>query len=186
MSNLVFFDLETQYLYTDLNLDRRDPKSVAQLRLAIAGVLVNGRPSFFTEDEVDNLFQALIKADTIVGHNLVRFDYIVLKPYFDYDIHTLLGAKTLDIMREIDKKTRCWTGLNSLCKLNLGMTKNEDTLNIPKLWREGKHEEVRRYLLNDLKMTEALYNYGKKYGKLKYEHKEYGESWGIREVSVEW
>ena len=65
-------------------------------------------------------------------------------------------------------------------------TKNADTLKIPKMWRDGKHEEVKNYLLNDLKMIQALYNHAKKTKKLKYEHKEYGESFGEKEIAVYW
>jgi len=186
LTKTVFFDLETQYLFEDLGLNRRDPRASTKLKLAIAGVLADGHPSFFMENKVNDLLQALGQADRIVGHNLFRFDYIVLEPYTDLDISVSLRPKTVDMMYEIDKKTSCWTRLDNLCELNLGITKTENPLKIPKMWREGKHVEVRDYLLNDLKMTEAIYNHGKKHGKLKYEHKEYGESKGIREVSVEW
>jgi hypothetical protein len=182
----VFFDLETQYLFEDLGLNHKDPRAPAGLKLAIAGVLESGHPTFFKESEVVDLLQTLTKADTIIGHNLFRFDYIVLKPYTDIDVPDALRRKTIDMMHEIDKKTGCWTGLDSLCRLNLGITKTENPQKIPEMWREGKHAEVRDYLLNDLKMTEAIFNHGKKQGKLKYDHKEYGESKGIREVSIEW
>ncbi len=35
-------------------------------------------------------------------------------------------------------------------------------------------------------MTEAIYSHGKTIGKFKYEHKEYGESKGEKEVNVNW
>ena len=61
------------------------------------------------------------------------------------------------------------------------------TLNIIlRLWRDGKHQEVKDYLLNDLKMTEAIFMHGKKVGKFRYEHKDYGKSLGEREVKVKW
>lgn len=183
----VFFDLETQYLFEELGLDRRDPRAPAKLKLWIAGILpAGGQPAFFMENNVDDLFRALGQADTIVGHNLFRFDYVVLSPYTEMDVSSSFRAKTIDMMLEIDKRTGCWTGLDSLCDLNLGIKKTMDPRKIPKMIREGKHAEVREYLLNDLKMTEAIYNHGRKLGKLKYEHKEYGESKGVREVSIQW
>ena len=66
------------------------------------------------------------------------------------------------------------------------MTKIVDTLKIPKMWRDGKHQEVKDYLLNDLKMTEAIFNHGRNVGKIKYEHKNYGKIIGEREVHVKW
>lgn len=59
-------------------------------------------------------------------------------------------------------------------------------IDIPKMWREGKREDVRNYLLNDLKITERVYIHGRNGGKFKYEHKEWGESFGEREVFVKW
>jgi hypothetical protein len=44
------------------------------------------------------------------------------------------------------------------------------------MWRDGKHQEVKDYLLNDLKMTEAIFMHGKHVGKIKYEHKDFGKS----------
>lgn len=161
----------------------RDP---TKLKLAVAGILTDKKYFFFHENETKELFKTLSRADKIVGHNLLRFDYLVLKPYFDFDIVEALQAKTFDIMLELDKKTGCWIGLDDLSKKNLGMIKTINPLKIPKMWRDGKHDEVREYLLNDLRMTEGIFNHGKKFGKLKYEHKEYGESMGVREVSVEW
>jgi len=64
--------------------------------------------------------------------------------------------------------------------------KKIDTLKIPKMWRDGYHEEVKEYLINDLKMTEAIYNHGKTVRKFKYLHKDYGEIAGEREVIVDW
>ncbi len=183
--NVMFFDLETQHLFQELGMYSYD-RDPTKLKLAVAGILTGGGHLFFREDEVNGLFKTLSRADEIVGHNLLRFDYLVLKPYFDFDILESLRAKTLDIMHELDKKTGCWIRLDDLGRLNLGITKTVDSLKIPKMWRDGKHDEVQAYLLNDLKMLERIFNYGKKFGKLKYEYREYGVSIGLREVSVEW
>ena len=184
--NVIFFDLETQHTFDELGLNRKNPTNLTKLKLAVAGVLTNGKHMFFYENEVDELFKTLGQADTIVGHNLFRFDYLVLKPYFNFDIQRSLRARTFDIMHELDKKTGCWIGLNELCRINLGITKTENPLEIPKMWRDGKHAEVQEYLLNDLKMIEGILNHGKKFGKIKYDHKEYGVSMGMKEVNVEW
>ncbi len=183
---IMFFDLETQYLFGELGMFDRHSKNPTKLKLAVAGILTDKKHFFFHENETKELFKTLSRADKIVGHNLLEFDYLVLNPYFDFDIVEALQAKTFDIMLELDKKTRCWIKLDDLGKRNLGITKTINPLKIPKMWRDGKHDEVREYLLNDLRMTEGIFNHGKKFGKLKYEHKEYRESMGVREVSVEW
>lgn len=182
----VFFDLETQYLFQELGMNdyqSRDPK---KLKLAVAGLLTNKEYLFFEEGQVQELLRALNQADLIVGHNLFRFDYLVLQPYFQENIINTLQNKTFDIMHELDKATKCWVSLDDLCKRNVGLTKTIDTTKIPKLWRDGQHQEVKDYLLNDLRMTEAIFDHAKKVKSLKYEHKEYGNSLGEREVRVNW
>ncbi|MBS7631804.1 hypothetical protein KEJ47_09625 [Candidatus Bathyarchaeota archaeon] len=182
---LTFFDLETQYLLQELGMNHynRDP---TKLKLAVAGILRNGETSFFSENQLDELLKILNDADLIVGHNLLEFDYLVLEPYLGSSILESLRDKTFDIMLELKKLTGCYISLDDLCRRNLGLSKCCNTLEIPKMWRDGKREEVRDYLLNDLKMTEAIFTHGKNRGVFKYEHKEYGKSLGEREIKVKW
>lgn len=182
----VFFDLETQYLFQDLGMRDYSSRDPTKLKLAVAGILSNKGHLFFEEDQAQELFKTLNQADLIVGHNILRFDYMVLKPYIKQDIIKTLQSKTFDTMLELEKVTRCWTSLDDLCKRNFGIAKTVDTLKIPKMWRDGKHQEVKDYLLNDLKMTEAIFNHGKNIGRFKYEYKDYGKSLGEREVSIKW
>ena len=184
--NTVFFDLETQYLFSELGMRDHKSRDPSRLKLAVAGTLSDDCHLFFHEDQVEDLLKILDNADLIIGHNLFRFDYLVLQPYADADVVKSLDFKTFDTMLELKKLTNCWTSLDDLCGRNLGMRKTVNTLKIPKMWRDGKHQEVIEYLLNDLKMTESLYNHGKKNKKLKYEYKEYGKSFGEREVEVDW
>ncbi len=181
-----FFDLETQWLFEELGMINYKNNDPTKLKIAVAGVLQNGKTTFFNENETVELIETLKKADKIVGHNLFGFDYLVLQPYIKKEILKTLHPNTLDMMHELNKLTGCFTKLDDLGKRNVGMSKSIDTKKIPKMWRDGKHNAVRDYLLNDLKMTEAIFNHGKKFKKLKYEHKDYGKSLGEREVRVKW
>ena len=182
----VFFDLETQYLFRDLGMMDYKSREPGRLKLAVAGVLSDNEYLFFHEDRVQELFKILNQADLIVGHNLLRFDYLVLQPYFRQNIPAMLQHKTFDMMRELEKLTGCWISLNDLGQRNLGVSKTVDVLKIPKMWRAGRHQEVKDYLAHDLEMTAGIFNHGKKIKRFRYERKEYGESLGEREVSVEW
>jgi DEAD/DEAH box helicase domain-containing protein len=181
--DIIFFDLETQYLFSELGMNDyiKDP---SKLKIAIAGIKTNSETLFFDESKVIELLDYLKKADLIVGHNLLGFDYNVLQHYFKENIKVLLKSKTFDIMFELQKLTGCKIALNNLGDKNIGLIKNCNTLEIPKMWREGKHEEVQNYLLNDLIMTEKIFNYGKNFGKFKYTHKNYNEIIGEKEVNV--
>jgi DEAD/DEAH box helicase domain-containing protein len=146
-----------------------------------------GNVKIFTEENIEELFNALESVDLIIGHNLLRFDYIVLSPYYSsMDVVEKFQEKTFDTMKELEKVTGIWTGLEDLGQLNLRIHKSEDTLKIPEMWRDGKQDEVKEYLRTDLEITKGIYDYGKTRGELKYTHKEYGEIKGVRTVKVHW
>ena len=182
----VFFDLETQHLFQELGMTDSRSRDPTKLKLAVAGILSNKEHLFFEESQAQELFETLDQADLIVGHNLFGFDYLVLQPYIKQNIIKTLQNKTFDMMLELEKLTRCWSSLDDLGKRNVGFTKTVDTLKIPKMWRDGERQEVKDYLLNDLKMTEAVFDHGRNVGKFKYELKNYGKSLGEKEVCVKW
>lgn len=193
-----FFDLETQYLFEDIeprwnqmswNERKRNHDTVAKkLRLAVAGLMDHeGDVKFFTEKNTGELFNALESVDLIVGHNLFGFDYIVLSSYHSsVDVIEEFQEKTFDTLQELEKVTGIWTGLDDIGHLNLGIHKSENTLKIPKMWRDGKHDKVKEYLRTDLEITKGIYDYGKTRGELKYTHKNYGKIEGVRTVKVHW
>src|SRR3989344_1315234 len=144
----IFFDLETQYLFKDLGMMDFQSRDPSKLKVAIAGILLDKKPLFFHENQITELLEHLKNADLIVGHNLLRFDYLVLQPYVNVNIAKLLGNKTFDMMLELEKRTRCWVSLDDLGRRNLGIAKSIDTIKIPKMWRDGQHKEVKDYLTN--------------------------------------
>lgn len=179
-----FFDIETQYLFTEKNT-----KNPADLKIAVAGIKTNGKISLFEEHQTKELIKELQKAELIIGHNLYGFDYQVLQPYTNMDTILSFYTKTLDMMRDLaeklGRKTK-WVSLDDLGKQNCNIQKTENTLKIPEMWRNSKQDEVKAYLINDLKMTEQIYNYALINKKLRYEHFEYGISYGVKEVCVNW
>lgn len=192
-----FFDLETQWLRQEIDpqWDSRSWKEknkisievTKKLRLAVAGLMDNeGDVKFFTEETIEELFDALNSVDLIIGHNLLGFDYIVLSPYSHMKVLEKYQEKTFDTLKELEKVTGIWTGLDDLGQRNLGIRKSENTLKIPAMWRDGKHDAVKAYLQTDLEITKGIYDYCKTGGELKYTHKEYGEIKGVRAVKVHW
>ena len=193
-----FFDLETQWLFQEIEprwehmrgyeRSRIRDTLARELRLAVAGLMdYEGDVKFFTEENIGELFNALESVDLIIGHNLLRFDYIVLSSYHSsVDVVEKFQEKTFDTMKELEQVTGIFTSLDDLGRLNLGIPKSEDTLKIPKMWRDGEQDKVREYLRTDLEITKGLYDYGKTKGKLKYTHKNYGKIEGVRTAKVHW
>ena len=92
------------------------------------------------------------------------------------DVVEKFQEKTFDTMKELEQVTGIFTNLDDLGRLNLGIQKSEDTLKIPKMWRDGKQDKVKEYLRTDLEITKGIYDYGKTKGELKYTHKNYGKT----------
>ena len=161
-----------------------------QLKIAIAGLSMNNMNNedvvFFEEYEVDLLKSYLLSLDIVVGHNLIAFDYVVLRRYFSKDIIEKLKNKTIDTFQCIREKTGDWTKLDDLGKMNLGLEKLEDSIEIPGLWRAGKHQRVKEHLERDILIVKKIYNLGKETGELKYIHKDYGKIIGEDVVHIDW
>jgi len=187
-NNVAFLDIETQHIMQEFPGGWKNPDNYAKLKIAELGLLIDGKYQTYEEDNVFDIVKELKDINLIIGHNILNFDYSILKHYFNKNVITDFKFKTFDTMLEFDKFTddAGWCSLDDLAFRNFGMKKTHDSIKIPEMWREGKHDTVKEYLLNDLKMTEAIYNLGKVGGNFKYEHKVYGQSKGERTVWVKW
>lgn len=188
IENVLYLDIETQHIMSDFPGGWKNQENYKNIRIAELGTLLNGEYKTFEEDNVTDLIFDLAKVNTIVGHNISQFDYAVLKYYYGNYVINKLQQKTFDTMLEFQKFTpkAGWVALDDIAQRNFGMKKTEDSIKIPEMWRNGEKEKVKQYLLNDLKMTEQFYLHGKKGHNFKFEYKEYGKSYGERDVFVKW
>lgn len=182
IKQVAFLDIETKYLFDEVEKGRVD-----LLGLAVAGLAVNDSSiTFYEEENVEDLFKALHGADLIVGHNLLSFDYRVLNPYASFDLPQLYCHKTLDTLREIENLTGRRVSLDDLARHNLGRSKSADPRRMPIWWREGRFDEVKSYCANDVEIVRDIYLHGRRHGRLTYTHKEGGILVGLKDVEVGW
>ncbi len=156
-----YFDIETQYLFNEVggrgNLDK--------LRLSVACLIVDDEsPEFYEEPQAVELLERLEEFDLIVGHNLIRFDYPVLNAYVDYNVARRLSPKTMDTLAWIYANTNYRVSLNNLARNNIGEAKSGYGGDMPRLWREGKKDEVKMYCAHDVELTKGIYLAGKQNG----------------------
>jgi len=156
-----YFDLETQFLCDEVggwgNIDK--------LRMSVGCLIVDdNEPDFYQEDDIHDLFGRLDEIDVIVGHNLLGFDYTVLNAYADFDVCRRYAPKTRDTLQMIYRDTKVRVSLNNLAKNNVGGAKSGNGADMPKWWREGRHEEVMKYCAHDVELTKAVYLFGKQNG----------------------
>ncbi|OLS19725.1 MAG: hypothetical protein HeimC2_40310 [Candidatus Heimdallarchaeota archaeon LC_2] len=199
-STIIFFDLETQNLFVELepkwnSMKWKDKQKIRvdlckRMKVSIAGLLFfkNGKPTYkyFTEDNIQELEEELLKATKIIGHNLLEFDYDVLYAYIPKKSLEQIKNKTLDTMKLMSEVTKQWSSLDDLGNLNFDIGKTINTLEIPKMWRDGKYDEVRDYLKIDLDLLAGVFYYGLSKQPLKYNVKDYGRLVGQKEVILDW
>ena len=172
--NKIVFDLETQKSFDEVG--GRDKNHL--LKVSVVGVYsyLQDKYTCFTEDQIYRVGEMFEEADQIIGFNIKNFDFQVLKPYLNFDVTTL---PYLDILEEVEKLIGHRIKLDNLAQTTLGVGKNGDGLEALKLYKQGRIEDLKKYCLNDVKITKEIYDYALKYGKLLY--KDYFET---RELKI--
>jgi DEAD/DEAH box helicase domain-containing protein len=155
------FDLETQRSAAEVGgWNRADRMGVS------CGVLYDSNKDTFrayVEDQIARLIEDLQKVDLIVGFNIKRFDYLVLKGYSDFDFTRL---NTLDILEDIHSRLGFRLSLAHLTQETLGTTKQADGLQALKWWQEGRIHDIVDYCKMDVKLTRDLFLFGRQNGYL--------------------
>lgn len=175
--NKIVLDLETQKTFEEVG-----GRQMHLLKISVVGIYhyAQDRYMTFEEKEIPGLEEILKSADLVIGFNIKRFDFLVLEPYLSVPARKL---PALDIMEEITRVVGHRVSLDSVAQATLGRKKSGSGLEAVRLFREGKIEALKRYCLDDVKITKELYEYGQKHGELSFTSK-YGSR--QRSVPVGW
>ncbi len=173
MTNKIVFDLETQKSFDEVG--GRDRNHL--LKISVLGLYSyrDNKYYTFTEDQIYKAAEMFQAADQIIGFNNKNFDNVVLQPYLNFKIAEI---PTLDILEEVDKIIGHRVKLDNLAQTTLGVAKSGDGLQALKLWKLGQMDDLKKYCLDDVRITKDLYDYILKYGKVLY--KDYFETKEIK------
>jgi len=158
----IVFDIETKNTFQDAGSN--DPASLDLSLICIYDYETNEYGSFFEED-LPKLWPILEQADMLIGFNSDHFDIPLLNKYYPGD---LTRIKSLDIMSEIRKVLGRRVSLNQIAEATLGTKKSGHGLAAIKWWNEGDLENLKKYCLEDVRITKEVYDYAVKNKKLKY------------------
>lgn len=158
----IIFDIETKNTFQDVGSN--DPTSLDISLLCIHDSETNKYHTFM-HDELDKLWPFLEKADVIIGYNSDHFDIPILNKYYRGD---LTKIKSLDILKEIKEATGKRFKLDSIAEATLGINKSGDGLDAIKWWNSGEIDKIKKYCLDDVRITKEVYEYALKNKKLKY------------------
>lgn len=180
----MIFDLETQLSSDDVG----GWQNIRDMKLAFASVyrfpapknvpsdssltaLNQGEWLDFWEKDVERLALTLVAADLVVGFNLRRFDYEVLRGYGRFD-----DAKvpTYDILAEIIRVLGHRLSLGAVAGATLGAKKSADGLQSLDWWKRGEIAKVATYCRQDVEVTRDLFFHILEKGYLLFEKKGIG------------
>jgi len=158
----IIFDCETKNIFTEVgSSDARD------LDLSVVCIYdtETEKYSSFFQEELKNLWPILESADLLIGYNSDHFDIPLLNKYYSGDLTKL---KSLDLLKEIKNSLGRRIKLDTVAEATLGVNKSGHGLEAVTWWKQGKFEEVKKYCLDDVKITKDIYEYALKNGLLKY------------------
>jgi len=175
--NLVYFDLESQKLFEEVG--GRDP---SRLLLACAVTWSTARNDFavYWEKDADALIAELKAADRVIGFNIIKFDYEVLRPYVPKE--NLRAIRSTDMLQDIYRTLNFRLSLDSIARATLGTNKTADGVKSVEWFRSGELEKVAEYCKADVDITRRIYEFGRDYGFLHY----YSRLGSKLKVAVAW
>jgi len=154
--DILYFDLETQRTANDVG--GWDKKRDMGMSLGVTFSTRSGEYRIFSEKRVNDLVDQLVRADLVVGFNVINFDYEVLMGYTVLDLPH--QCRTLDLLVDIEKKLGHRLGLDAVASASLGVGKTGDGLDAIRWWREGRMLEIAEYCCYDVKCTKLVHEYG--------------------------
>jgi hypothetical protein len=155
-ADIVYFDLETQRTANDAG--GWDRKRDMGMSVGVTYSTRLGEYRSYREQRIEELVQQLLRADLVVGFNVVNFDYEVLMGYTAYDLPHL--CQTLDLMVDIEKKLGHRLGLDAVASASIGVGKTGDGLDAIRWWREGRLLDIAEYCCFDVKCTKLVHEFG--------------------------
>ena len=176
-NNYLVLDLETQKTFDEVGR-----QNLHKLKVSVVGIYdyLTDEYKIYEESEIQTLEERLKSAELLIGFNIRRFDLPVLSPYLFLSFETL---PVLDIMEEIEKVRGHRVGLHSVAQATLGVTKSGEGWNAVNLYEQGKMDELKKYCLNDVRLTKEIYDYGCREGRVFFIS---NRDWKKYEIPISW
>jgi len=165
LENALVLDLETQKSFKEVGKSKAH--SLDKLKISVVGVYDYSTKKFETYLESDMMIleKRLKDVDLLIGFNIRRFDLPVLAPYLFMKTETI---PCLDLLDEVEEVRGHRASLNSIAKPTLKANKSGSGLEAITLFKENRWEELKRYCLDDVRLTRDIYEYGCREGNVSF------------------
>lgn len=159
----IVLDLETQKSFEEVG--GRGKNNL--LKVSVCGIYdyATDRYQIFEERELSKLSPLLQTADQIIGFNILYFDFEVLQPYLNFK---LSEVPSLDLLQEVEKALGHRINLESIAQATLGTGKSGTGKEALAFFKNGRLDLLKKYCLDDVKITKQVYEYGLRNHKLLY------------------
>ena len=163
MLKKIVLDLETQKEFAEVGGRGKNHL----LKISVCGIYdySTDKYSIFEENELAKLSPILQTADQIIGYNIKDFDFEVLKPYLNFDI---FAVPYLDLLEQIDKILGHRIKLDDVAQATLGSGKSGSGKEAILFYKNGRIDLLKKYCLDDVKITKQIYDYARVNHKLLY------------------
>ena len=163
MLKKIVLDLETQKSFQEVG--GRGKNHLLKVSVACIYDYSTDRYQAFEEYELPRLAPILQTADQIIGYNIKDFDFEVIQPYLNFDI---FQVPYLDLLEEIEKVLHHRIKLESVAQGTLGSGKSGSGMEALAHFKNGRMDLLKKYCLDDVKVTKQVYDYASKNQKLLY------------------
>ena len=170
----VVFDIET---YSPSNVRGRVDFSVQELTVVGVYNSETGAYTSYTKEELPQLWPILERTELLIGFNSDYFDIPILNRYYPGD---LTKIRSLDLLTVVYNTLGRRLRLDSLAKATLGRGKSGHGTDAMDWWVKGEVEKIKKYCLDDVKLTKELYEYMRDKKSVKY--KDFKD---IRELKID-
>ncbi len=174
----IIFDIETKNLFEEVGSN--DP---AALDISVIGIYDSKTDAYtaYTDKELKQVWPIIESADVLITYNGDHFDIPLLNKYYPGDLSKI---KSLDLLVEIRTSLGRRLKLDSVAEATLGKKKIGHGLEAVEWYKQGEIEKIKKYCLEDVKITKEVYEYALANGHLKY--KDNGELKQIKLDTSKW
>lgn len=159
----IVLDLETQKEFAEVGGRGKNHL----LKVSVCCIYDYSTDKYFCyeERELQKLAPILQTADQIIGYNIKDFDFEVIQPYLNFDIHQV---PYLDLLEEIEKVLGHRIKLEDVAQATLGVGKSGSGKEALLYFKNGRMDLLKKYCQDDVKITRQIYDYAFKNQKLLY------------------
>lgn len=119
----------------------------------------------FLEHELPLLWPRLERAGRIIGYNTKGFDYPVMNGYYAGKVENF---PSLDLLEEIYNSLGFRLKLDAVAQASVGAGKTGSGLQAIEFYRKGEFDKLKKYCLDDVRITKEVYEFGKANGVVYY------------------